>query len=209
MSSLRDWLTDLGITYVARSGWGARAPRYRNPLPYPPDGVVWHHTVTRGFTREISQMQGVQAFHMDARGWSDYAYGGGVGLSGAFYEGRMSEELLYGMLARTGGTGDPEDAHLLCVAALGDFHTPGADDPSLAMVRTFGAVAGWMASELGVTQQYRDRDFNLTACCGDRLAALVPFPLISPADPPPLPPTPTPDPEVPLGHRWFAALEAA
>lgn len=180
MPSLREWLTELGILYVPRAGWGARAPKYRNPLPQPPDGVVWHHTVTAPVP-EVAQMQAVQAFHMDGRGWSDFAYNLAVGQSGTVYEGRSAEGLPYGMLARSGGTGDPEDAHLFSVVSIGNFHT--VDWPSDALLNSLGAVAGWMASEFGFTDQFRDRDFNTTACCGDRLAALVPFPTTSPTDP--------------------------
>lgn len=77
--------------YVTRAEWGARAPRSSsymgNSVPY----VFIHHTAGAECNTTascMSQMRGIQNFHMDSRGWSDIGYSFLIGGDGNLYEGR-------------------------------------------------------------------------------------------------------------------------
>lgn len=174
------YLAQRGVPYATRSAIGLRAPRRRSAMSGL-DGVFVHHSVT-GTYPEVAQVQAIQAFHMDVKGWSDIAYNLLVGQSGIVYEGRSSLSSPYGMLTRGGGTGDPEDATFVAVCAIGNFEL---DQPTPAMLRAYQSITGWFA-DLGGTTQRGDRDANLTACPGKNLYTRIPFPPLA------LPPAPDP-----------------
>src|SRR5690606_37962445 len=123
------------------------------------NGAVTHHSVT-GSSPEIAQVQGIQAYHMFSKGWTDIAYSLLVGQSGKVYEGRSAEALTYGVRGKSGGTGDPEDRTLLAICPIG---TSGAERPSSALLKAFRAISTWLALR-GATHQRGDRDHNPPAC---------------------------------------------
>jgi len=123
------------------------------------NGAVTHHSVT-GSSPEIAQVQGIQAYHMFSKGWTDIAYSLLVGQSGKVYEGRSAEALTYGVRGKSGGTGDPEDRTLLAICAIGNYEV---EQPSTAMLKAYRAIYTWLALQ-GATHQSGDRDHNLTAC---------------------------------------------
>ena len=76
---------------VSRSEWGARPPQsgYSN-MPYY-NKLTLHHSA--GFSAEnleegIAQMQAIQIFHQDVRGWSDIGYHFVIDKAGNIYQGR-------------------------------------------------------------------------------------------------------------------------
>jgi hypothetical protein len=80
-----------GVKLVRRSEWGARAPRSRTPF-VPSFGVTshWEGPHMGSFPHEscASKVRGIQAFHMDERGWVDIAYTGLPCPHGYVFEGR-------------------------------------------------------------------------------------------------------------------------
>lgn len=62
---------------VTRAQWGARAPRSRTGLSDPEGNTAhWEGPKMGDFphTSCATKVRGIQAFHMDSRGWSDIAY---------------------------------------------------------------------------------------------------------------------------------------
>lgn len=113
------------LKVISREEWGARPPRSRVAMKLPAPKTAIHHTAgahparpdvpkfkrptagQRLFQKRAAEyMRGVQAFHMDGRGWSDIAYsfiifrgyfgrlwvfeGRGWGVVGAHTEGHNS-----------------------------------------------------------------------------------------------------------------------
>ena len=78
------------MNLVTRAQWGARPPRNRTPLN--PTGATAHwegpHMGVFPHTACPSKVRGIQAFHMDSRGWSDIAYNAIVCPHGYVFEGR-------------------------------------------------------------------------------------------------------------------------
>lgn len=85
-----------GFNIVERATWGARPPRARTPQnPRSVDELFFHWPGSSGSLRGINTtaeerrwMRDIQNFHMDTRGWSDFAYSYAIFLSGRIYRGR-------------------------------------------------------------------------------------------------------------------------
>lgn len=142
-------------------------------------------------------MRAHQNFHMNTRGWSDFAYSFAVNNCGTLFEGRGA--------GISGGhtAGHNSTSHGICL--LGNFenrHPPAAMVNALVHLLAFGARAGWWnldvrghravaatacpgrhaQSQLGAI---RNRAASMAAGGGGGGAALVPPP--APTPPPPAP----------------------
>ncbi len=85
---------------VPRVVWGARKPKSVVPMKSPVSELWIHHTAGAAppdlpqkkadieKAGERASMRGIQAFHMDGRGWSDIAYNFVIFPSGRVYKGR-------------------------------------------------------------------------------------------------------------------------
>ena len=68
------------IRVYSRKDWGARAPRPMTDQPGAPREAFLHHSdgdraeSLRTLNAQKQRLRGIQAFHMDERGWSDVAY---------------------------------------------------------------------------------------------------------------------------------------
>jgi N-acetylmuramoyl-L-alanine amidase len=81
----------------SRKEWAARSPRGSAPLGVIRE-VVIHHTADPGPARntletERAYMRTIQNFHMDSRGWDDFAYHLAVMPSGRVYRGRPIDRI--------------------------------------------------------------------------------------------------------------------
>ncbi|RZC32060.1 Amidase 2 domain containing protein [Asbolus verrucosus] len=82
----------LALNIIGRAGWGARKPKFTQPMPNPVPFVVIHHSESPGACTTtsacIAAMKSMQNYHMDHNGWADIGYSFGVGGDGNAYEGR-------------------------------------------------------------------------------------------------------------------------
>lgn len=78
-------------TFVSRAGWGARPSRGVTRLDNP-SGVTYHWEGPRmgvfPHSSCATKVRGIQAFHMDSRGWTDVAYNEIVCPHGVIYDCR-------------------------------------------------------------------------------------------------------------------------
>jgi hypothetical protein len=84
-------LTDGAGLYVPRSAWGARAPREVHINITPVElAVHWEGPHMGDFPHSScpTKVRGIQAYHMDQRGWDDIAYSDMVCPHGYVFEGR-------------------------------------------------------------------------------------------------------------------------
>lgn len=153
--------------YYLRHEWGARAPRSRSRMGRH-TRTFQHYTVTSaGGTAPslafgFASMRSVQAFHMDGRGWSDFAYTLGVDNAGRIYEGRGP--------GVTGGHTKGYNSSSYAVVWIG-----GPDDtPTPAAKSAIRAAHEWL-DDLYNTSTRTDghRDVAATGCPGDLLDAWV------------------------------------
>lgn len=112
---------------------------------------------------ERAYMREIQAFHMDVRGWSDYAYNYALFQSGRVYAGRTFQYVPASQA--------PYNTHgvsLTCNIGTGDY-------PSVAMRSTMREFVRWAMKYAGHDLRVKGhRDVNPTSCPGDRLYRLVP-----------------------------------
>jgi hypothetical protein len=130
---------------VTRQEWGARdattSPSYASALR----NAIVHHTVSSNdYAPEAvpSILRGIQAYHMDANGWSDIGYNFLVDRYGRIWEGRgggIDKPVIGAHSAgfNTGSTG---------IAVIGDFRSV---SPTAASVEAVATIAGWKLANAG------------------------------------------------------------
>ena len=182
-----------------RTEWGARAPK-RVARMGPPQRLFVHYTVTpaHGHTPTLAQgiasMRAVQAFHMDVRGWSDFAYSYGVDNAGRVYVGRGP-----GVVGGHTQGWNSRSYAVVWIGEPGDLFTEDAKSGIRATLEHLDRLYGTRS----VT--YGHRDVGSTACPGDPAYAWVKAGMPTQGEPPPTPP---PDPQE-LTVADIAAILAA
>ncbi|GAB4213145.1 MAG: hypothetical protein OHK0013_36740 [Sandaracinaceae bacterium] len=171
--ALRSELSGIGIT--SREAWGARPTRCtaRDGSRY---RFAIHHTVT-GSTDPRRQVRGIQAFHMNSRGWCDIGYHFLIGIDGTIYEGRP----LHLLGAHVGGNNSGN----IGISFVGCFHTSGCaglgpTTPPSVMINAAGRLLGTLSRLYGITPSssnvrgHRDHSGQSTTCPGDNLRPRIP-----------------------------------
>jgi hypothetical protein len=164
--------------YEPRAAWGARAPAGCDTNPSKTK-VTIHHTVSplhEGGTRNefTAELRGIQALHMDGRGYCDVGYHFLVTSDGTVWEARNVGRLG----AHTGG----QNTNNLGISFVGCFHPTsdcsglGSTTPPQAMLNGAGAFLGRVIRHYGITLSqgstffgHRDNPGQSTACPGDLL----------------------------------------
>lgn len=152
------------LTVVNRVGWGARLPRCVAPDSHRETYI--HHTAGTG--RGAAYMRSIQNFHMDKRGWCDFAYNWAIDpLTLVVYEGR-------GWGIRPGSQ-KSHNSGTWSLVVFGNYNTA---QPTTQLLNTIAAVVRWGHSlgriPLLVTGGHRDAPGQSTSCPGSNLHAQIP-----------------------------------
>lgn len=155
------------MKFVSRAAWGARAPLYRTGID-PSFGSTVHYEGPKLGTFPHSscatKVRGIQAFHMDQRGWSDVAYTAIVCPHGYVFECRW-------IGARTGANGTNvgnRTAYAVCALIGQGDAAPAVMVDAIAEVTALLRGSGRAGSKVN-----GHRDWKATACPGDPLYHLV------------------------------------
>ncbi|MFV0317022.1 MAG: peptidoglycan recognition protein [Microthrixaceae bacterium] len=121
-----------------RGAWGARPARAVNYGSTIKKAVV-HHTVnSNGYSQAQvpGMLRGIQAYHMDGRGWDDIGYNFVVDRFGGIWEGRQ------GGIDRpvVGAHASGFNTNTVGISILGDFTSA---QPPAAAIEGVSRVAGW------------------------------------------------------------------
>lgn len=164
------------MKFVTRAQWGARRPDGQTGISPELGTFHWEGTGLpwpRAHEACYSLVRGIQAYHMDAKGWDDIAYNAVPCPHGYIFEGR-------GPWVRSAANGTNEGnrrAYAICY--LGGVGDPFTDEGKYAMA---DALA-W----LGMKDHNGHRDWKPTECPGAEIyewqKAGMPLPT------PPIPPT--------------------
>ncbi len=170
-AALRPELAAIGVR--SRSSWGARATTCttRESSKY---RMAIHHTVTPATGDIPSRLRGIQAYHMDTRGWCDTGYHFLLSLDGTLWEGRDVDLLGTHVGGHNSGN--------IGISFIGCFHSSGCDSwppqvPPAEMIDSAGRLAGTLAGLYGITvgtstvRGHRDYPDQTTSCPGDWLHA--------------------------------------
>ena len=153
-----------------RAAWGARAYRGSPQISRPLRTAFVHHTVnSNSYNR--SQVPGIlraiQAYHQDARGWSDIGYNFLIDRFGEIWEGRAGgiDNPVVGAHASGQNRGS------VGIAFIGEA----TDSVQRNAIDAFGRLIGWKMSISGIQPSRSNvlghRDVGSTACPGDALYA--------------------------------------
>jgi hypothetical protein len=147
---------------VARSGWGAAAPRGKPiPIPTPVRTLFLHHSVSAD--NGATTVRDIQKFHQDTRGWADIAYS--VLYSPkhrVFFEGRG-----FGV-AGAHTRGHNRNSHALCV--LGNYQV---NQPPRHVIDDLAEFARWHGTAWGPNRYVGHLDVGATLCPGKHLYGLM------------------------------------
>jgi hypothetical protein len=171
-AELRTELRGLGI--ISREEWGARATRCTTPDARRYRMAI-HHTVTNS-SNSLSQVRGIQRFHMDSRGWCDVGYHFLIGHDGRIYEARPLN--LLGAHVGSNNSGN------IGISFVGCYHTSGCGGlgpttPSAAALESAGRLMGTLSRLYGITlnttnvRGHRAHAGAGTSCPGDNLASRI------------------------------------
>lgn len=153
--------------FVTRSEWGARPEKSHTALDHA-EGVTCHwEGPTMGVfphTSCASKVRGIQAFHMDTRGWSDIAYTAIVCPHGYVFEGRWA-----GKRTAAQGTNDGNDRSL-AVCFLSGSGDPWPESARAGFAEVIFVLRAFKAC--GNTL-WAHRDWHTTQCPGDAITADV------------------------------------
>ena len=179
--------------FHSRADWGARPPRYTTRIPSP-EGLTLHYggpspwsgvdrssvarfLVTADHARCATIMRAYQRYHMDNRGWADFAYSSGACPHGHRYEGRGPGN----RTAAQGTTAGNDRSYATC-------YLVGEGDPITDHVK-------WACLDEGrrlLRLRWGHRDWKPTACPGAPTYAWRTAGFPAPGGTPPRPPAPPP-----------------
>ncbi|RSS54682.1 N-acetylmuramoyl-L-alanine amidase [Streptomyces sp. WAC07061] len=175
----RDGATTPRITDC--DGWGAReASEEVVVLDTRPERIIVHHTASANVSdysqeRAHALARAIQRFHMDTQGWIDTGQHFTVSRGAFVLEGRH-----HSLAALESGDRLVRGAH--CVGqnsvAIGieNEGTYTTQEPPAAQFSTLADLCAQVCRQydLSPSEIYGHRDFNSTACPGDRLYAMLP-----------------------------------
>jgi hypothetical protein len=147
-----------------RSSWNARAPRCQSNTS--PSRITIHHTVTptNDSLSPQARLRQIQSYHMNVLGWCDIGYNFLVSRDGRLWAGRGANRLG----THTGGN----NSNNVGISLMGTYTSTAPTGTQLtrtaALMRGLSKQYGF---PLNRSRVHGHRDFNQTACPGNRLYA--------------------------------------
>lgn len=170
-----------GPNVIGCGTWGARAASESVVvLANRPERIIVHHTATANVTdysqqRAFALARAIQTYHMDAHGWIDTGQHFTVSRGAFVMEGRHNS-----LAELRAGTRQVRAAHCIGqnTVAIGieNEGTYTSQAPPAAQYAALADLCAYICGQYGLpaSEIYGHRDFNATACPGDRLYALLP-----------------------------------
>lgn len=152
---------------VRRAAWSAKPPK--EPFsPHKPYYFTIHHTqgnYPRSYDEAVAEVQFIQDYHQNAKGWNDIGYHFLIDPAGDIFEGRPIGVVGAHVLNRNSGN--------VGISILGNYHPPSQDQFSPAAQSSFVSVARYVKDtySVSVSSFYAHREIGKTDCPGDNLYA--------------------------------------
>ncbi len=152
---------------LRRADWKALPPT-ADYTPHAPFYFTLHHTQAhypKTMADSVAEMQFIQDFHQNGRGWIDIAYHFLIDPMGNIFEGRPIKAV--GAHVKNHNTGN------IGISIMGDYHPPAHDIFTDATRDSFVAVGRYLKDtyEVNVSSFYAHRELGSTDCPGDDLYA--------------------------------------
>jgi len=153
-----------------RAGWRALPPKEAYTAQTPAMFTL-HHTAghyPKNYNEAVAEMQFIQDYHQNARGWIDIGYHFQISPQGDIFEGRPIGVVGAHVLNHnTGNVG---------ISIMGNYHPPASMPITPEIVSSLTAIGSYMkdAYSVSVSSFYAHRDLGPTDCPGDSLYARMP-----------------------------------
>jgi hypothetical protein len=165
-----------------RSAWNARASAGCSSNTNK-DWITVHHSVSAlqangSLANHAAAVRGIQAYHMDGRGYCDMGYHFAATADGTVWEGREARFL--GAHTGSHNTNNAGIVFIGCFHPTSDCNGLGGTQPTQAQLDGGGAAIGRIAQHYGITINtsnvigHRDNPDQTTSCPGDDLHDLLP-----------------------------------
>lgn len=164
-----------------RAQWRARPPRVTaTVLDRAPDHIVVHHTASPNSTdhsleHALALSRSIQTFHMDTNGWDDIGQQLTISRGGHLMEGRnRTIEAIDAGHHVVGAHTLSHNDHTIGIENEGTYMT---EEPTGALWDELVSTCAWLCDAYGLDPHAAivgHRDYNVTACPGDTLYALLP-----------------------------------
>lgn len=161
---------EMPFAVVRRGEWKALPPTAPY-APHTPAMFTLHHTrghSPKNYAEAVSEMQFLQDYHQNGRGWIDIGYHFLISPQGDIFEGRPVNAL--GAHVKNRNTGN------VGISVMGNYHPPVSQQPAKETLYTFTEMGKYLktAYDISVSSFYAHREIGPTACPGDELYALMP-----------------------------------
>ncbi len=158
---------DAPFKVIRRADWKA-APPTEAYTPHEPKFFTLHHTQSHypeTYEKAVEEMQFIQDFHQNGRGWIDIAYHFLIDPAGNIFEGRPIKAL--GAHVKNHNTGN------IGISIMGSYAPPVHNVFTKAAQDSFVAIGRYLKDtyEVPVSSFYAHRDLGPTDCPGDDLYA--------------------------------------
>jgi hypothetical protein len=152
---------------IRRADWKALPPT-ADYTPHSPFFFTLHHTQAhypKTLAESVAEMQFIQDFHQNGRGWIDIAYHFLIDPMGNVFEGRPIKAMGAHVLSHNNGN--------VGISIMGNYHPPVDNVFTDSSRDSFVAVGRYLKDtyEVGVSSFYAHRDIGNTDCPGDDLYA--------------------------------------
>jgi hypothetical protein len=156
---------------IRRAEWNAAPPKEAYTLHSPVYFTI-HHTQShypKTYAESVAEMQFIQDFHQNGRGWIDIAYHFLIDPMGNIFEGRPLRAL--GAHVKGHNTGN------VGISIMGNYHPPQHDPVTQATINSFVSVGRYLKDtyDVNVSSFYAHRELGQTDCPGDDLYAQKPM----------------------------------
>jgi len=161
---------EMPFTVVRRADWKALPPTqpYTQHLPRM---FTLHHTqghFPKDYAEAVQEMQFIQDYHQNGRGWIDIGYHFLIDPQGDIFEGRPIN--VVGAHVKNWNTGN------VGISIMGNYHPPVSQQPTKETLYTFTEMGKYLKTtyNISVSSFYAHREIGPTDCPGDVLYALMP-----------------------------------
>ncbi len=158
------------LNVIKRAQWKAAPPK-EPYVEHIPRAITIHHTsgkLTKTLDESISEIQFIQDYHQNAKGWNDIGYHFLVDPMGNIFEGRPLKVVgAHVYLKNTNNIG---------ISLMGNYHPSKNDIPSPEALKAISFIASYVTDTYSVQKSsfYAHRDIGATDCPGDILYAKIP-----------------------------------
>jgi hypothetical protein len=161
---------EMPFTVVRRADWKALPPT-QPYTQHAPAMFTLHHTQgnsPKSYAEAVQEMQFIQDYHQNGRGWIDIGYHFLISPQGDIFEGRPINVL--GAHVKNRNTTN------VGISIMGNYHPPVNQQPAKETLYTFTEMGKYLKTtyDISVSSFYAHREIGPSDCPGDVLYSLMP-----------------------------------